>query len=284
MARRAIWRAQPDDPRTGFGWLLADADSRPFSPGVALGFVLALGGLAWLWSLWVLLFLPLIVLCTRVPARPRDLTPLRTTPPPGPAFDCRVESLTDVDVLVRSTLLGSDEGIVTFVDGWLHYAGRRTEFALRRDDLRQSSEETGRLLLKLAADEWLTIKPLDDRDDDFLRRAFRIWARTMPMPSGESLLPPTAVHPAGLARAWHYALLVFAILLAAIGGFCAVNSSGIVPIFFAGRGLFLPFSRLAALRRRARKEAVALIEHSSRDSALVEPPASANETRPTTGR
>ena len=260
MARRAAWRNVPDDPRTSLGWLLADADHRPLSPFAAYGMTLALVVLASFWSLWVLLALPLLALSTRVLARPRDLTLHRTTPPPGPAFDCRVESLTEVDVLGHGTLLGSDEGIATFVDGWLHYAGRRAEFALRRDDPRQTSETNDGLLLRLGEDEWLSIRPLDERDDDFLRRAFRIWANAAPMPSGESQLPPTAVHPAGMARAWHRALWAVAALLATVGLVCAIDSTGIFFVLWAGSGGLLPFRRLATLRRRAQTERLASLE------------------------
>ena len=94
--------------------------------------------------------------------------------------------------------LGRDVGIATFVDGWLHFEGRRTSFSLRRSDV--DRQLGGRLRLSEGGE--VEFEPQDDLvASGLLERnlAARFqadlnrWMRDDP-PLGESILPP--------ARTW----------------------------------------------------------------------------------
>lgn len=103
-------------------------------------------------------------------------------------------------------MLGWDVGIVTFVDGWLHYEGYRVSFAIRRCDATLRTADR----LKLAAGETVTFEPQDCLLADELveldlknlfKSNLKSWMRSE-VPVGEPVLPPATFHPNGAVRAW----------------------------------------------------------------------------------
>jgi len=245
VARYAVWRGRPDDPRTPLGWFLADAASRRLPVHAAAALMALVGALAVGVTLWALLLIPAIILHVRPDEPPKDLTPLATVPPPGPSFAVSLE------IWREDAMFGQDEGIVTFVDGWLHFVGRRTEFSLRRAGAQRLDDRRTIVF----ADESLTFEARDG-DAEF-GRALSVWHRATPVPVGESVLPPREVHPSGLARAWRTLVVPFTILVPAF-----VLVSLFIPIHFLFIGFLgapgLSWMRLRTLRRRAREERRAL--------------------------
>ena len=158
---------------------------------------------------------------------------------------------------------GADEGIATFVDGWLCFAGCRTEFAIRRSDLQDTAASGNRRTL-LLADRALVLKALHEQDVERLGRSSRLWSGTTPTPEGESVLPPSGVHATGLARAWHDAFLAAAGILATVGLFLALSGEATFCIAFIGCGAFGSFGRLARVRRLAREDRRALSDERPR--------------------
>lgn len=261
MRSRALWRERADDPRTLLGWAVRDGGGavRFAARQFRLAFVvLAAVSLARGDFVSGLLALALAVvpvgavraveslrgmrdLPGRTKLTPRSL-PVRdlvTLPPPATPYPCRVE------VYRNGTLLGTDEAIVTFLDGWLHVEGRRTSFALRgadvfrRTGLRLDLVEGG--LVEFAPQDWLVVGGHTETDlADRFRTAIGEWAREA-APPGESILPPATAHPTGAVRAWGklgVCLLLVAFLAAIFGA-----SGALAPVALAA------LQALADLRR-----------------------------------
>lgn len=255
MARRAVWRTLPDDPRTLLGWLLADEGSHCLPPAVVGGLALAIAMFAVAWSPWIFATLPLLALQARLPRPPRDLAPLATVPSPGSSFACRL------DVWHNDVLLGTDEGVVTLLDGWLHYMGHRTEFAFRPSDATGSGGR-GMSPAVLFGDERVEFAPLyatepptrpADLQSGFFE-TFNHWLRTTPAVEGEPILPPQSVHATGQARARRAILKVFAFYLAAVPVLLLLFHAGAWIVFAFGGVDTEPFWRLRRLRRLSGEE------------------------------
>jgi hypothetical protein len=101
---------------------------------------------------------------------------------------------------------GSDYGVVSFADGWLHFQGRCTEFHLSRDDtegkiVRKSRGRTA-LAVQMSGPSFLGevfFLPVAPGGSDwtrlspFLREAFFDWRRSRAL--GVSLFPPRRTKP-----------------------------------------------------------------------------------------
>ena len=163
-----------------------------------------------------------------------------------------------MNALGWGTLLGGDEGYVTFVDGWLHFAGRRTDFALRRSDVGTMENGASGPRLELPNELTLSLRVIDERDGERLCRAFALWSN-VPTPEGEPILPPQGVNPLGLARAWHGVLMTCAWVFVVLG-FAIATDLGFIVFFcgFSGIGIPASFRQLAVVRRLARTDRVAL--------------------------
>jgi hypothetical protein len=198
MERRAVWRPRPDDPTTIIGWISQNGWYGTISGRIALLYTLTLVVLAAAITPWVLLALPAVAINLGRPSRaPQDLTPLVTIPPPGPAFACRMS----IERGNENTVTGIDEGIATFVDGWLHYAGLRTEFSFRAKDVRGFGAPTNNprfrldgVLVELSARNVYDVKDLLD--------VAQRWYEFSQAEGTEPLMPPQAVHLSATAKAW----------------------------------------------------------------------------------
>ena len=211
MARRAVWRRASDDPRGIVGWIARDRkvtdDGMPAR--TLAGWLVAIALTATFWSAWALLALPfpLLMLGRRRP--PPDVDALATEPPPGPAF------VVGLEVGREIWTLGKDVGVLTFVDGWIHFAGRRTEFAVRPADVGDARLDDGRIV---ARDETGTFVHFA-LEKGQTERALAAWRSLAPV-AGEPLLPPGGVHPSGVAasllgaaRIASFVLVILALLL-----------------------------------------------------------------------
>ena len=144
------------------------------------------------------------ILLLRLRARPRSVESLLTLPDPVPTFVC------DLEIRRAGTTLGLDRGVASFVDGWLHFEGRRTALSVKREDLKARDSEK----IELAdGTELLFRSQIEPGLLHPTRWAFGVsleaWSRKGSA-EGESLLPPTTPHPAALYReSWD---LLFAVL------------------------------------------------------------------------
>lgn len=260
MAQRSIWRNPPDDPKTGPGWLLREGGSRVLSLPIALVYTIVLGALAVGWSPWAVLALPLVFLHLKTPLPPSvAASPLATVPPPGPAFEC------DIEIRRGGTVYGTDQGIITFVSGWLHFAGRRTEFALEEGLAHDYSSFNGRVTLLLDGEEiafrprggWDTSGQYSETESDRVRKAFGVWFHSPSAREGTSILPPREVHASGLARAWRQLFDCIALDAALIALMIGLSGTSFVFFFALSHGLG-PFERLRQLSRLAKSQKKAL--------------------------
>ncbi len=211
MERRSVWRSRKDDPRTILGWLFQDLDTpvrylgRCLSVAAKLTAVICFvrGQIVPGFFLFSLSSIPAYLVRPFWLGR-RSLnarvTPLLTLPAPDTPYPCHVE------IFRRGFLLGKDQGVVTFVDGWLHYEGLRTSFSLQRTAV--SSRDGNRL--ELAEGGTIHFYPQDDLiaidlAESNLKARFGgylgSWMKS-DAPAGESLLPPAAIHASGMVHAW----------------------------------------------------------------------------------
>lgn len=193
MSERAVWRKGPDEGTSWIGYLVADRQRYLHKPLENLGCLCTVAGLFLLVGGHTLAGLGLfaVTFLARLLRRPRrrDVTPLMTLPLPAPAFPC------DVEIGNRDGAFGIDRGVVTFIDGWLHFEGHRTTFSLSRDDAKGRAEN----VLTLRDGEVLRFFP--DEANGF-GNAIDRWFRIAPSAQGISILPPTSIHPSGRVRAY----------------------------------------------------------------------------------
>lgn len=105
-----------------------------------------------------------------------------------------------ITIWQRGVKTASDEGMVSFADGWLVYEGRRTQFAIRNGDASLIDAESSRLrLTDGSVAELIPFHRLGQRQN--LRRGFEEgfarWFNSV-RPQGRSVLPPKNVDP----RTW----------------------------------------------------------------------------------
>lgn len=266
MEKRAVWRKRPEDPHGALGWLMDDRSGRWMPVPLALLITVALGALTVAWSPAALLALPYVALHVRRPARPiADLLPLATVPPPGPAYVCRIEVRDKGPEEIGATI-GEDEGIVTFVSGWLHFVGRRTEFSLRKTDAQGYSslrnvrlvDLGGETLVLAARAGWDATGRLDEAEADRFAQAFGVWFHSPCVADGRSVLPPREVHPSGLARAWRELVGCAATWGIFVAGMAAFFHSHVLIFAFSFGSIGPALTRLRDLHRRARARRISL--------------------------
>lgn len=188
-----------------------------FAEHLGCGWVILLGVLAWRgeWSyVWVLLALQI---GARLLLRPRShpIDDFLTLPPPSMPFPCNVA------IKSGAAPLGFDRGIVTFVDGWLVFDGRRTSFSLCRNDVRKRDRDD--LYLE---DVTVCFVPEDEvASGDFHAKGLKSqfsttldnWYRIERSVSGKSVLPPRTLHIGGVVRIYEDLLYCTLFLGATIG-------------------------------------------------------------------
>jgi len=265
MQRRAVWRPRPDDPKTVVGWIRQNGWPRSISWQVAFLYTFAVLCLSAAVGPWGLLFL-LVIAGNLGSARRfrRDLTPLSTVPSPGPAFAC----LMTVEQGSENIVVGRDEGIVTFVGGWLHFAGTRTEFSFRAKDVKGfggSSVYAGptknpRFRL---GETLVQLEVRDPHQDKELMDTSRHWYETSTAEGDGPIMPPQTVDRVEVVKAGFdsvrsivngLAIVVFITLLLREA---SVNGSAFVMIssgFVGTRNL----QRLMALKKLRRQDLQAL--------------------------
>ena len=142
MASRASWRNVPGEPCSRLGW--AAREGRRVGSSLlkrarlviaAFALYAAMTGATLAFWAFVAAF---VAVANAIPDRPQG--PQGAEPSPGATFAGTVE------IWWGDTLLGIDEAVVTFVDGWLHVEGMRTAFALSRADVEPRPEPIASLL------------------------------------------------------------------------------------------------------------------------------------------
>ena len=190
-AKRAVWRARADDPRTLAGWAALDLGRHLRPVRRDLGIVAGIGALVLICSgygmeaIGLMAFAFLLGFLRRPP---RSVESLLTLPPVAPAYACTV------DVLRDDVTIGTDRGVVTFLDGWLHFEGFHTAFSLSRADARGRKENL--VQLRYGGVEFHP----DEASPEFSGSLDR-WYRFDRAAQGLSVLPPQRVHPSGVALA-----------------------------------------------------------------------------------
>ena len=251
MARHALWRKAPGDPCTALGWLWEDRDRYLRAMRSNLAFPLGFLALALCFQGHLALAVAALaatILLLRLRARPRPIEGMLTLPAPVPTFVC------DVEIGRAGTTTGIDRGAASFVEGWLHFEGRRTAFSVKREDLK--ARDSHRIELLDGAE--LLFRP--HREKGLLhpsRWAFGVsleaWARKGSA-EGESLLPPRVPHPSALYRAvWDLAFVLLGVM--ALGW--AVWTFGpfaLVVLFFGFTGSMIDAVVAHRALRRTEKE------------------------------
>ena len=256
MNRRAVWRRGPTDPSSGVGRLLRTDAPRGLScspkAGLWIGVGLLLGAF---FNPYLRFGLPALLLYLRYERPGSEVSALGASPAPGAAFACRVE------IRREGTVYGIDEGVLTFVDGWLHFIGQRTDFAFTSRETRALAVLTdgcalglfGETLIFSPSGVWGAFYCRQDGDAarEALTKALRVWRNATDVPGGDPVFPPRGAHSSGLAQAWRDA-------------FAALTPGGIVgtapgrdPGFDADRAVH-PVLRLFEIQRLACQERRAL--------------------------
>jgi hypothetical protein len=130
---------------------------------------------------------------------PRSRTGLHDEPLPPDAYAVRVR-------LVRGTkYLGTDEGTLSFVDGWMLFDGIRSTFSVPASGIvsTEDSSSTGILMgsriVVVMRDDGQTVKvgiwPMDTGSIDGLAYSLARFRRQGAEPDGQPLLPPRSEHP-----------------------------------------------------------------------------------------
>lgn len=206
MVQRAEWRKLPGDPNSPLAWWL-----RNLRGILAIGVVvtvatLLLFALAWQTGYLALaMFLGppggavatyLVLEKAKQNVLPR-LAALAPFPAPAECFPI------EFAISHRGVCTGSDQGIASFVDGWLHVEGLRTSFSLRPVDISKPRPLLDRDALDIPGGQQVEIRSLGltQEDRDTFRETLRVWYRfPFGIPSGEPLLPPLAIHPLAVTR------------------------------------------------------------------------------------
>ena len=251
MSRRAVWRRVPDDPRTALGWLWDDRVRYLRAMRSNLAFYLGFLALVLYFHGYLMLAsgaLATTILLLRLRARPRSVESLLTLPAPVPSFVC------DLDIRRAGTTIGIDRGVVSFVDGWLHFEGRRTSFAVKREDLKARESE------KIELTDGTELLFRSQVENGLLhpsRWVFGVsleaWARKGSA-EGESLLPPTAPHPSALYRASRDLLFAALGVIALAWGGWAFGPFALVVLLFGFTGSMIDAVVEYKAQRRLEKE------------------------------
>lgn len=198
MGRHALWRSRNDDPKTPLAWFFRSPWRATVKPGAACVYFGLIALTAFFASPVILLAVPAILVNLGRKRRiPGDPVSLATIPAPGPSFACRLA----IERGAENAVVGIDEGMVTFVDGWLYYTGLRTEFSIRAKDVRGFGDpSTGpRLLL---GETTVDLRPQEPDEAPALLRAARFWYHSSATLEAEPILPPREVHATGFALVW----------------------------------------------------------------------------------
>lgn len=204
MSDRAVWRRDPTDPKGLLGWALADADRAIRLLTEDLGCLITIAAAVLFfsghrWEAGALLVAP--ALLRKLRRRPRSVTPILTLPLAAPTYACTILAKRE------GTTVGVDRGVVTFIEGWLHYEGFRTTFSLSRRDVAARKENT----LTFEDESGVEFLPDDALHAAGVERTGRqaafardldAWYRLERAAEGLSILPPVELHPSAVARAW----------------------------------------------------------------------------------
>ena len=234
MVRRAEWRRAKEDPKTKLG--LVWSAFRGFSHLTLCLCLILASGAALLTFRATPLVLPIFVLLS--------LALLYASPPRGRSESVATLPLPDETYLVRVTTLskgivmGYDDAVASFVDGWLHVEGVRTSFSLRAAD-GHSKYATYSPTLRVAFDDGGSVRiervPPHEGTTEARSSAAAFYASSKrwfdtPSPKGgESIFPPLEAQPTVVVRtAVRTALLLGTLFLAE---YTLYNdpSSGIMP-------------------------------------------------------
>ena len=169
--------------------------------------VFVAAGLRFLVDFGSLLFIPLnfagLFLSLYNPIVRRRVEALRDVPAASPQYSVRIS-------LARGTVYGTDEGLVSFVDGWLLFVGAGCAFSFRAcDALASPSERT----ISFSAPSQ-THRLLFLYEEKGFEEAWDRWREETPPAQGIAVLPP--VLPLPKKREWDHVLTA---LLLGIGSF-----------------------------------------------------------------
>lgn len=262
MVQRAIWRKRSDDPQSVLGMLIADRAHYAESPLRAIGCLGLIGTVVFLFRgelLPAAISFGITAVLPRLRMRRKSVVDLLTVPLPAPAFPGTVEITSD------GAMIGWDRGVVTFLDGWLYFEGRRTSFSLSRSDVRQRRQNEIELDgsgVRFFPDDAFSAGPLRESG---LQARFAAeldrWYRIDSAVKGISILPPNTLHRSGVVRAWAdvvASIFQFAVTGAVFWAFAAAFHSIVVCFVFGFSGDFvgsvMNFRKVRRLRREECKQ------------------------------
>jgi len=105
------------------------------------------------------------------------------------------------DLSYQGVVTGRDEGIASFVEGWLYVEGLRTGFSLRPLDAKRiGAMPEGSEAFDLPGGQRITLRALGSASDRLtFGETVRVWYRfTVGVAVGEPTLPPLRVHPTAI--------------------------------------------------------------------------------------
>ncbi|RYG22658.1 hypothetical protein EON82_16440 [bacterium] len=238
MIQRAEWRRLPGDPTTPLAWWRRELKGNLRIVRNVVAAVVLLFALAF-FSGWfdVIILEPLVIgfvtylgISRRKGRLLPNLSALAPSPAPGECFPV------ELSIAFDTVPTGRDQGIATFVDGWLHFEGLRTSLSVRPVDITRVKPLADRESFELPGGQHVELKPLGrtQEDRDTFRETLRVWYRfPFDLPRGEPLLPPTQVHPSAAVLPLH-TLFLHAVFVVPVVAFFLVfgqwrETSGLLP-------------------------------------------------------
>ncbi len=150
--------------------------------------------------------------------------------------------------LRREVAYGAEEGLLSFVDGWLVFSGRSLSFSVRTGDVVLDIDDGGTTFAFAGphGPHRAVLMPLGNTKE--MREAWAAWKRAGGEPDGVPLYPPVLPSPVRRdSPAWRF----YVAFLVAMGllSFRALPVVGALEIAVAGLVLYGDLSGRAALRR-----------------------------------
>ncbi len=126
--------------------------------------------------------------------------------------------------LSRETAYGFDEGLVSFVDGWLVYTGRRCAFSVRREDALWLKADDKRYGFAFEGPAGKHLATLTVTEGGRFGKAYWDWSRAENVEGGP-VLPPSVPNETAFVLYRSWAMLVLAVFGVVLAGLLVASEA-----------------------------------------------------------